>query len=130
MKLLLREYGRIRPPVLNKQSQKTMKRLMPLYFATILTPVLSFGTTIVDDTFQDGRNNLGSLQADWWYSTSSTAIETSSGILGLVTGTYGRGIHGTYASQSLGIGDILTASFTFTTPATVATAKPDSFKIG
>ena len=48
------------------------------------------------------------------------------------TATSGRGIHGTFASQALGIGDTLTATFTFTTPATVTSsgAGGANFKIG
>jgi hypothetical protein len=104
--------------------------------AMILTPAMTFGVVIVDDSWVDaGRNNgADALDTDWWSSTSASAnsIEVGSGFLGLVSGTSGRGIHGTFASQALGIGDTLTATFTFTTPATVTAngAGGANFKIG
>jgi hypothetical protein len=124
-----------------------MKRLIPAFFAMTLAPMLSFGqttNTIVDDTFSDNnRADTGTpaLQANWWYSTASSAIETTATdpgtytagpSLGFVTGANGRGIAGTYASQTLGIGDTITAMFTFATPATVDTGgnKAQGFKIG
>src|SRR6185369_12780405 len=57
-------------------------------------------------------------------------IEVSAGSLGLVSGTSGRGIHGTFPSQSLNIGDSLRATFSFTTPATVGTAVSTGFRVG
>jgi hypothetical protein len=83
------------------------------------------GTTtnlVVDDSWSDaGRDDGGdALDTDWWTSTGSTAIEVGSGFLGLVSGSSGRGVHGTFTPQSLNVGDTLQATFTFTTPATVA----------
>ena len=98
----------------------------------ILAP-MALGTVIVDDSWADGGRNNGAdaTDTDWWYSTGSTAIEVSVGSLGLVTGGSGRGIHGTFSSQTLGIGDTLTATFTFNTPATVTTiGQSTAFKIG
>jgi hypothetical protein len=101
----------------------------------ILTPK-AFGVVIVDDSWADGGRNNGAdaLDTDWYSSTSSNAnsIEVGAGFLGMVTGTSGRGIHGTFASQSLAIGDTLTATFTFTTPATVTTsgAGGANFRLG
>ncbi|MBX3432244.1 MAG: hypothetical protein KF847_02735 [Pirellulales bacterium] len=91
------------------------------------------GAIIVDDSWADGGrdNGVDPLDADWWYSTASSAIEVSVGSLGLVTGTSGRGIHGTFAAQTLAnVGDTLTATFTFRTPATVANSASAGFKIG
>jgi hypothetical protein len=87
---------------------------------------------IVDDSWADGGRNNGAdpLDTDWWTSTGSTAIEVSVGSLGLVTGTSGRGIHGTFTPQTLNVGDTLTATFTFTTPATVGTNAQSAFRIG
>ena len=100
-----------------------MKRLISLLVAALLTPAVSPAQVIVDDSWADGGRNNGAdpLDTDWWYSTGSTAIEVGSGFLGLVTGGSGRGIHGTFPVQPLSIGDTLTATFTFVTPATVAT---------
>jgi hypothetical protein len=103
-----------------------MKRSILCLAAVIgLVPVCAFGAVIVDDSWADGGRNNGAdlLDTTWWYSTSSTAIEVSTGSLGLVSGTAGRGIHGTFAAQSLStVGDSLTATYTFTTPATVSTS--------
>lgn len=108
-------------------------KLIPLLFAAVLTPAMAFGQVIVNDSWSDGgRNNGTDLQdTDWWTSTSSQAIEVSAGSLGLVTGaSAGRGIHGTFTSQSLSVGETLRATFTFTTPATVGTNKSSGFRIG
>jgi hypothetical protein len=111
-----------------------MKAVMPLLFAAALMPAMAFSQVIVNDSWTDGGRNNGAdpQDTDWWTSTSSQAIEVSTGSLGLVSGTSGRGIHGTFAAQALGIGDTLTATFMFTTPNTVV-ASPGSqaaFRIG
>jgi hypothetical protein len=91
--------------------------------AMVLTPTTTFGVVIVDDSWADGGRNNGAdlLDADWWSSVASnnTSVEVGSGYMGLVTGTAGRGLHGTFAPQTLAIGDTLTATLTFLTPATV-----------
>jgi len=77
---------------------------------------------IVDDSFADAdRAPTGLLQANWWSSssTSGNSIEIYTNQLGLISGTSGRGIHGTFTPQLLGIGDTIRATYTFTTPATV-----------
>lgn len=87
---------------------------------------------IVNDSFADGsRTNTGPLQADWWSSSSATgnSVEAYPNKLRLVSGSSGRGLHGTFAPQTLGIGDTIRATFTFTTPATVGTAKSTAFKV-
>jgi hypothetical protein len=89
--------------------------------------------TIVDDSWVDaGRNNgADPLDTNWWTSTTSSAIEVSAGSMGLVSGSSGRGIHGTYTLQTLSnVGDSLKATFVFKTPATVGTAASAAFKIG
>ena len=101
-----------------------MKRTLPLLIAVLVTPAMLLAQVIVDDSWADGnRANTGSLQADWWSSTSTgnNSVEVGAGYLGLVTGTSGRGLHGTFAPQTLEIGNTLTATFSFTTPATVGT---------
>jgi hypothetical protein len=89
---------------------------------------------IVNDSWADGGRTDGPdpLDAPWFGSTSSAAIEVSVGDLGLVTGTTnGRGIHGIFAPQTLTtVGDNLTATFTLTTPVTVGTNKPSAFRVG
>jgi hypothetical protein len=110
-----------------------MKRVLPLGIAVLLAPVMLSAQVIVNDSWVDGGRNNGAdlLDTDWWTSTSSQAIEVSAGSLGLVTGaTAGRGIHGTFVPQALNVGDTLTATFSFTTPATVGTAKSSGFRVG
>lgn len=109
-----------------------MKKILPL-MTLMLVPVVAISQTIVNDSFADGnRANTGPLQADWWSSnsTSGNSIEAYTNQLGLVSGTSGRGIHGTFAPQTLAVGQTLTATLTFTTPATVALggASGTSFK--
>jgi hypothetical protein len=110
-----------------------MKRILPLCFAVLLVPSMLSAQVIVNDSWADGGRSNGAdpQDTDWWTSTSSSlAIEVSLGSLGLVSGSSGRGIHGTFISQTLGVGDALTATFTFKTPATVGTAKPSGFRVG
>lgn len=102
----------------------------------ILSPATAFGTVIVDDSWVDGGRTDGAdaLDTAWWSATSSNgnSIEVYPGILGMISGTSGRGIYGTFANQTLGIGDTLTATYTFTTPATVTSAGAGgaNFRVG
>lgn len=87
---------------------------------------------IVDDSFADGnRANTGPLQAAWWSSSASSgnSVEATVGSLGLISGTAGRGIHGTFAPQTLAIGETITATYRFTTPATVGNNVSTAFKV-
>lgn len=92
----------------------------------------SSAVTIVDDSFADGDlAKTGALDTNWWTSSSSGGDEISVGALGLVTGTSGRGIHTVFATQTLAnVGDKLTATYTFTTPATVGSGSNSSFRVG
>ena len=88
---------------------------------------------IVDDSWADGGRDNGAdpLDSNWWTSASSSGIEVSVGSLGMVTGTSGRGIHTVFPTQTLNsIGDKLTATYTFTTPATVGTGATAGFRVG
>jgi len=99
-----------------------MKRNIALSISVLLMPTILSAQIIVNDSWADGnRLNTGPLQADWWSSTSTgnNSVEAGAGYLGLVTGTSGRGLHGTFTPQTLAIGDKLTATFSFSTPATV-----------
>jgi hypothetical protein len=110
-----------------------MKRFLPLFFAAILMPTVAFAQVqvIVNDSWADGGRDNGAdpLDAAWWTSSASSGIEVSVGSLGMVTGSSGRGIHGTFAPQTLGIGETLRATYTFTTPATVGTALSSPFRV-
>jgi hypothetical protein len=100
--------------------------------ATLNITVDAATPVLVDDSFTDGdRTQTGSLDANWWSSTDdgANAIEIYTNQLGLVSGTSGRGIHGTFTPQTLAVDDKLTATLTFTTPATVASNKSSGFRI-
>lgn len=88
---------------------------------------------IVNDSFADAnRTNTGPLQADWWSSSTlpNVSVAAYPNKLRLVSGTSGRGMHGTFAPQTLAVGDTIRVTYTFTTPATVGTAKSTAFKVG
>jgi hypothetical protein len=80
---------------------------------------------IVNDSWADGlAANTGPQQAAWWSSsaTSGNSVEVYANQLGLISGTSGRGLHGIFANQTLAIGETITATYTFTTPASVTNA--------
>ena len=87
---------------------------------------------VVNDNFVDGdRTKTGFLDADWWSSSQSSGsnVQADPNSLTLVTGTSGRGMHATFAPQTLQIGNSITVIYNFTTPATIGTAKGTAFKI-
>ena len=102
---------------------------MALLLAITASPLSA--DVVFDDSFADGdRAATGATDTNWWTSSSSSGIKAASGALGLVTGTSGRGIHTTFATQTLtNVGDMLTASYTFTTPNTIG-ATSSSFRVG
>ena len=79
----------------------------------------------------------GELDADFWSSNSEggNSIEVpfeDDGLppsLGLVSGTSGRGVHATFAPQTLEIGDTLVSTATFTTPVTVGVNRSTALKV-
>jgi hypothetical protein len=118
---------------LEKEKENAMKLLVCLVaFVSLVTASIQ-AQVIVDDSWADaGRGNgVDALDAAWWSSVSSnnSSVEVSAGSLGLVTGTSGRGLHGTFAAQTLAIGDTLTATLTFMTPATVGSPGSAAFRI-
>lgn len=96
----------------------------------------AYGQVLVDDNFLDGDRadtGLEPLESDWWTSSSSSGLEASPGILGMVTGTSGRGFHTVFPTQTLNVGDSLEATYTFTVPPTVADgtgSNTSSFRVG
>jgi hypothetical protein len=110
-----------------------MKRIISLSISVLLMSTILSAQTIVNDSWADGGRNNGAdlLDADWWSSssTSGNSVEVVPGHMGLISGSSGRGLHGTFAPQTLGIGQTLRASFTFTTPATVGSAQSGAFRV-
>ena len=107
--------------------------LMTVLIVAVVLPLAGRAQVIVDDSWADGGRNNGAdaLDAAWWSSssTSGNSVEVGVGFLGLVTGSSGRGLHGTFTPQTLGVGDTLRATFTFSTPATVGTALGGAFRV-
>ena len=96
--------------------------------AMIAAPV--FGQTVVvdDNVAVDGT---ASLDAQYFFSSSSNGLEINANSIGLVSGSSGRPIHGIFPAVTLtDIGDSITLSFTFMTPATVGTDEDDGIRIG
>lgn len=110
-----------------------MRALISIFVVAVSYSTVAAGTVIVDDDFSDlDRSKTGVLDADWWSSnsTSGNSVEIDATGLGLVSGTSGRGIHATFAPQDLGVGDTLTVTYAFKTPATVAGSPgSSSFKV-
>ena len=99
--------------------------------ALSVATVAQAGTVIVDDSFADGtRTADGPLQADFFSTTSSggNSIEVTTGSLGLVSGNSGRGIRGVFPEQTLAPGETITATYSFTTPASVGSGST-SFRV-
>ncbi|MFW2589741.1 polysaccharide lyase family 7 protein [Sagittula sp. SSi028] len=88
------------------------------------------GVVFADDFADGGRDASGEMDANWWTTSTSSAIEIAPGKLGLVSGGSGRGIRGTFTPQELSVGQTLKASFDFTTPATLGTDRDSAFRIG
>lgn len=87
---------------------------------------------VVDDSFADGdRTKTGALDANWWSSnsTSGNSVEITTGALGLVSGTSGRGIHATFPTQNLNVGQTIIATYTYRTPATVGNNRSSSWRV-
>jgi hypothetical protein len=108
-----------------------MKRLIPVCLAVTLAPAMAFAQIIVNDTWADAnRGNTGPLQASWWSSSSASgnSVEVYANEMGLISGTAGRGLHGIFAPQTLGINDSLVATIFFTTPTTVGAAKDSALR--
>jgi poly(beta-D-mannuronate) lyase len=79
--------------------------------------------TIVDDSFVDGITNSGAQQIGFNVTSSNSALDLSQapGPVDFATGNSGRTIHGLFPAQTLtAFGDVLTVTFDFTTPATIA----------
>ncbi|MEM9752183.1 MAG: PEP-CTERM sorting domain-containing protein [Planctomycetota bacterium] len=115
---------------------KSFRQSVPAWSASLIAAVAvgsasAVPVTIVDDSFADGDlAKTGALDTNWYYSSSSSALEIAPGELGLVTGTSGRGMHTIFAPQSLDdIGDQLIVTYSFTTPDTVGN-RSTGFRVG
>ncbi|MGJ8696372.1 MAG: hypothetical protein ACSHYF_08630 [Verrucomicrobiaceae bacterium] len=108
-----------------------MNKSIPFCLAVLLAPSVIRAQVVVDDNWADGdRAKTGELDADWWSSNHAggNSVEADVNELGLISGTAGRGIHATFTPIVLAVGDTLTVTFTFTTPATVGTNRGTALK--
>jgi hypothetical protein len=100
-------------------------------FAAALVAAPAFGQTVVvdDNVAVDGT---ASLDAQYFTSTAGTqAVEINPNSVGLVSGTSGRPMHGIFPAVTLtDVGDTITLSFSFMTPATVGTDRGNAFRLG
>lgn len=91
--------------------------------STLLAAPASAVVVVADDFANDGT---AVTDADYYASSTSGAIEIGPNSVGLNSGGSGRQIHALFATQTLAnTGDSLTATVTFTTPATVAATNED-----
>ena len=101
-------------------------------------------TTVVDDSFGDGITDTGGLtaagtpQIGFNVTSSNFALDLAQppGPLDFASGNSGRTIHGLFPAQTLAaLGDVLTVTFDFTTPASIANdngfpSSNEDFKFG
>lgn len=92
--------------------------------STTLMAMPASGASIVADDF--ANDGTGMTDADYYASSNSSAIEINANSIGLVSGGSGRQMHALFATQTLAnAGDSITATITFTTPATVGSSSED-----
>ena len=103
-------------------NNKYLRLVVALFLIAFSTS--SYAAIVVDDNFSvDGT---ATSDAGYFGSSASSAIEVNANSIGLVSGSSGRQIHGLFDTQTLASsGDALTATITFTTPATVAAGNED-----
>ena len=83
---------------------KSFRQSVPAWSASLIAAMAvgsasAVPVTIVDDSFADGDlAKTGALDTNWYYSSSSSALEIAPGALGLVTGTSGRGMHTNFSA--------------------------------
>ncbi|WP_420862672.1 polysaccharide lyase family 7 protein [Algirhabdus cladophorae] len=117
-------------PVTDEIREQAAKELDVPDEVTVPNPAVA--GVLFDDSFADGDRSAGGdpMDANWWATTTSSAIEIAPGALGLVSGSSGRGIRTTFAPQTLSQGQSLKAQFTFTTPETLGRDRDSAFRIG
>lgn len=111
--------------------------------ATMAVAVLAdvgHAQVIINDDFADGSplNSGAPLESQWFSTNSPDALALDSsptgdqpGTLEFATGPSGRGIHTVFGTQQLSnVGDMISASISFTTPQTIGTDEVNGFKIG
>ena len=114
-----------------------MKKLYLILLCFSASCAFSSTSIIFSDSWADGGYTDGADAADtaWYGTTGSSALDSNSytstfNLLSARSGPSGRGFHGVFASQSIAnIGDKITVTYSFTTPATV-TEKTSALRVG
>ena len=106
-------------------------KYLAILFLFLFSTVFSLANAqdkAVDDNFMvDGTTTT---DAFYYGSSNSSAVEVNANSIGLVTGSSGRQMHAIFDTQTLAfVGDMLKATVTFETPATVSTGG-DDLRIG
>lgn len=107
-----------------------MKMKLSLILTACTLPIALSAQTVFNDSWADG--SLAATEGTdipWYTTTSTSALEVGTGFMGLVSGSSGRGIHGLYTPTALNVGDSLTLTYTFTTPATIGTSRSDALRV-
>ena len=102
------------------KSMKLWHSLSALFALAVIAAPLN-GAVIVDDIFADGSAAAtGPLEADFFGSSTASAVESNAGSVGLVSGTSGRQLHAIFPTQTLATaGDYVQSTVFFTTPGIV-----------
>ena len=114
-----------------------MKKLYLILLCFSTSCAFASTSIIFSDSWADGGYTDGADAADtaWYGTTGSSALDSNSytstfNLLSARSGPSGRGFHGVFASQSIAnIGDKITVTYSFTTPATV-TEKTSALRVG
>jgi len=91
---------------------------------------------VINDSFLDGSpaNSGDPLESTFYTTSSGSALDDDAVVpprLDFASGGSGRAIHTIFSPVTLGaVGDNITASFTFTTPASVGTDENNGFRVG
>jgi|GEM_PF-1656510 len=101
--------------------------------AMLAAPALG-QVTVIENDFANGNplEGAGPLESPFFTTSSGSGLASDNGtpgVLDFASGTSGRSVHTLFAPQTLAnAGDVLTVSYTFTTPATVGTN--EDFRVG
>ena len=99
-------------------------------FAVAMLAAPVFGQTVVvdDNVAADGTT---SLDAQYFPSSSGSALEINPNSIGLVSGSSGRVFHGIFPAVTLtDVGDSITLNYTFMTPMTIGMDEDNAFRFG
>ena len=103
--------------------------------AMLAAPALG-QVTVIENNFVNGNplEGAGPLESPFFTTSSGSGLASDNGtpgVLDFASGTSGRSIHTLFAPVTLAnVGDNITASFSFTTPASIGTDENNGFRVG